>query len=76
MLVSFLGTGVSVYAVHPGIADTEIGRHMAMKRSYISAPFVNTLFWLLFKTPRQAAQTTLYCAVEPSIANDTGKYYQ
>ena len=27
------------------------------------------------KTPFYGAQTTLYCALEPSIANDTGLYY-
>jgi hypothetical protein len=30
---------------------------------------------LFAKSSKQGAQTTIYCAVEESIANDSGKYY-
>ena len=30
---------------------------------------------IFFKTPEQGCQTTLYCCLEPSIENDSGKYY-
>merc|ERR1719431_1066399 len=30
---------------------------------------------LFLKTPLGGAQTTIYCAVEPSLATETGKYY-
>ncbi len=29
----------------------------------------------LAKTPQQGCQTTLYCCLEESIANDSGKFY-
>ena len=30
---------------------------------------------LFIKTPFHGAQTTLYCALEPSLENESGKYY-
>ena len=36
--------------------------------------FVSILKYVL-KTPFHGAQTTLYCALDESIKNDSGKYY-
>ncbi|XP_008293503.1 retinol dehydrogenase 12-like [Stegastes partitus] len=64
------GTGVTTYSLHPGVVKTDLGRHLngpmqvLMK---VSSPFL--------KNPVQGAQTTIYCAVEPSLANETGQYY-
>ena len=40
----------------------------------IQAPFVALLKYVL-KTPFHGAQTTLYCALDEGITNDSGKYY-
>ncbi|XP_062402568.1 retinol dehydrogenase 13-like isoform X2 [Sardina pilchardus] len=68
------GTGVNVYSLHPGIIHTELGRHfwpkLALWKRILYQPFV-----LLIKTPTEGAQTTIYCAVEESLANESGLYY-
>ncbi|KAJ9574859.1 hypothetical protein L9F63_007984, partial [Diploptera punctata] len=69
------GTGVTVNAVHPGIVDTEIIRHMSFFDSTFSAIFLKPLVWMFVKSPRQGAQTTVYAALEESIKNVTGKYF-
>ncbi|KAI1902117.1 hypothetical protein AGOR_G00041410 [Albula goreensis] len=64
------GTGVTVYAVHPGIVQTELGRHLntPLKVAFtIVKPFT--------KTAVQGAQTSIYCAVTPELANESGLYY-
>ncbi|XP_007260245.2 retinol dehydrogenase 12 isoform X1 [Astyanax mexicanus] len=63
-------TGVTVYAVHPGIVRTELKRHMNLGLLFlwkVVRPFT--------KTTVQGAQTTVYCAVEPSLQSETGGYY-
>ncbi|XP_046388352.1 retinol dehydrogenase 12-like [Ischnura elegans] len=69
------GTGVTTYAVHPGIVATEMSRH-----------FSNTLIpgmtWVCQKLGpyfaqncAQGCQTTLYCAIDERAANENGLYY-
>ncbi|KAI3377742.1 hypothetical protein L3Q82_008887 [Scortum barcoo] len=69
------GTGVTVYSLHPGVIRTELGRHLLptipLWKKAIAMPF-----YLLIKTPWEGAQTTIYCAVEESIANVSGLYYR
>ena len=65
--------GISVYCLHPGLIDSELWRHHKEKGSI--GEFMLSPFEYLMKTPFHGAQTTLYCALEPSIANDTGLYY-
>jgi len=61
------GTGVTTYAVHPGVVATDIWRH-------VPAP----LRWVITKlmlTPEQGAAASLRCATAPELASDTGRYY-
>ncbi|XP_070988713.1 retinol dehydrogenase 12-like [Oncorhynchus clarkii lewisi] len=63
-------TGVTVYAVHPGIVRTELKRHMnlALLISWkIVRPFTKTIV--------QGAQTSIYCAVEPELETESGGYF-
>ncbi|XP_030629641.1 retinol dehydrogenase 12 [Chanos chanos] len=63
-------TGVTVYAVHPGIVRTELKRHMNLGLLImwkIVRPFT--------KTAVQGAQTSIYCAVEPELGTESGAYY-
>ncbi|XP_028290498.1 retinol dehydrogenase 12, like [Gouania willdenowi] len=64
------GTGVTTYALHPGVVQTDLWRHLNGAQQLIMkivSPFT--------KSSVQGAQTTIYCAVEPSLANETGGYY-
>ena len=65
------GTGVTTYAVHPGWVRTELDRHMPSWQKVVVMPARA----VASKSPVQGAQTTLYCALEPSLADKTGRYY-
>jgi len=71
------GTGVTVYSLHPGVIKTDIIRDYDDKCDCLIC-----LFRCLFiccpcmtKNIEEGAQTTLYCAMEPSIAQHSGRYY-
>lgn len=69
------GTGVTTYALHPGVVQTELGRHIHQSvNSFIhwAFHFFGNFF---FKTVERGAQTTIYCAVEESLSSHSGKYY-
>ncbi|KAB0397412.1 hypothetical protein E2I00_008685 [Balaenoptera physalus] len=63
------GTGVTTYAVHPGIVRSELVRHS----------FLLCLLWRLFspflKTAREGAQTSLHCALTEGLEPLSGKYF-
>ncbi|XP_072530958.1 retinol dehydrogenase 13 isoform X3 [Salminus brasiliensis] len=68
------GSGVTAYALHPGVIRTELGRYVEMRH-----PVVSTLLsipaLLLMKTPKQGAQTTIYCAITEGLENHSGCYF-
>lgn len=68
-------SGVTVNALHPGLVDTELMRHMGIFNSYFAKVFVGPLMWPFLKTPANGAQTTLYCALEPELEKVTGQYF-
>lgn len=74
LAVRLQGSGVSVYSLHPGVIRTELGRHLfptlALWKRVIAMPLM-----MLIKTPWEGAQTTIYCAVEENLANESGFYY-
>ncbi|XP_034022491.1 retinol dehydrogenase 12, like [Thalassophryne amazonica] len=64
------GTGVTTYALHPGLVQTELWRHMnPFQRAVMTvvSPFT--------KNSVQGAQTSIYCAVEPKLEKESGGYY-
>ncbi|XP_037073105.1 retinol dehydrogenase 12-like [Pollicipes pollicipes] len=65
------GTSVTVYAVHPGTARTEIGRNLSGWQRCLVWPFRP-----LFKTPAAGARTSLFCALDPELAGASGHYYK
>nr|CAD7200781.1 unnamed protein product [Timema douglasi] len=74
-LDSASGTGVTVNAVHPGIVDTELTRHMSFFNSTLSALLLKPFVWLFIKSPRQGAQTTLYAVLDENLQHKTGIYF-
>lgn len=65
------GTGITAYALHPGVVQTELWRHLNKAQQaamWLAKPFT--------KTSVQGAQTTIYCAVAPELETESGKYYR
>ncbi|NXI57134.1 RDH12 dehydrogenase, partial [Chloroceryle aenea] len=64
-----IGTKVTANALHPGSVHSELVRHS----------FVMSWLWKMFsfflKTPREGAQTTIYCAVAEELDSVTGQYF-
>ncbi|MCI4374243.1 hypothetical protein PGIGA_G00004020 [Pangasianodon gigas] len=69
------GTGVTVYALHPGVVATELGRHTGMHQSQFSSTVLSPIFYLLIKSPELGAQPSVYLAVAEELASVSGRYY-
>lgn len=64
------GTGVTTYSLHPGVVQTDLWRHLSATQQVfmkIAKPFT--------KNSVQGAQTSIFCAVEPSLEKESGRYY-
>ncbi|XP_066538802.1 retinol dehydrogenase 12, like [Hoplias malabaricus] len=64
------GSGVTAYALHPGVVQTDLWRHLNWPQQAairLIKPFT--------KSSVQGAQTTIYCAVAPELEKESGKYY-
>lgn len=72
------GSNVTVNCLHPGVVDTEMTR-LIDDASLIVRIMFKVLFYITFKpfikTPMAGAQTSIYLAVDPDVANITGKYF-
>ncbi|XP_034177072.2 retinol dehydrogenase 13 [Osmia lignaria lignaria] len=67
-------TGVTVNAVHPGIVNTEIMRHMDVYQNKICRFLIHAILWIFIKTPAKGAQPVLFAAIDPSLKDVTGAY--
>lgn len=65
--------GIRVYSLHPGVIATELWRSIKQNGFFTKAGMA--IFEYIMKTPFHGAQTTLYCALDSSVENDTGLYY-
>jgi NAD(P)-dependent dehydrogenase (short-subunit alcohol dehydrogenase family) len=67
----FAGTQKTAVAVHPGVIQTNLGRHMN--------PISNSIFGavgpLFLKSVPQGAATEVFAAVHPSVAGISGAYF-
>jgi NAD(P)-dependent dehydrogenase (short-subunit alcohol dehydrogenase family) len=67
------GTRITANALHPGVIDTEIDRHMSgikQKGFALWAALGGT------KTVEQGAATTCYVATNPALGATSGKYFE
>lgn len=62
---------ITVYAVHPGMVNTELWRHLPWSQYIVFK--AKLILW--YKSSVQGAQTTLYCALDPELAKISGRYY-
>jgi retinol dehydrogenase-12 len=61
------GTGVTTYALHPGVVGTNVWR---------SVPWpLDALVKLFMIDSEEGAKTTLHCATSDAVAQQTGLYY-
>ena len=70
----FAGTKKTANAVHPGVINTNLGRHMAIPAviGKIGYGIADALF---LKTVGQGAATECYVAVNPAAATVSGQYW-
>lgn len=62
------GTGVTAYALHPGVVASDIWRRVPWP--------VRPLVTRRMLTVDQGAQTSLYCATAPELVQVSGRYYE
>ncbi|KAH8277841.1 hypothetical protein KR018_008510 [Drosophila ironensis] len=73
------GSAVTVNALNPGIAATEIARNMIFFQTkfaqYVVETILRPLLWSCMKSPKNGAQTTLYAALDPGLERISGQYF-
>ncbi len=62
------GTGVTTYALHPGVVASDIWRGVPWP--------LRAVIKLAMVTPERGAATTCHCALSPEAAGQTGLYYE
>lgn len=65
------GSGVTVNALHPGIVGTE----MTMQNVRAMNPVTSFIFKRTLITPVQGAETSIYLATSPDVAQVSGEYF-
>jgi NAD(P)-dependent dehydrogenase (short-subunit alcohol dehydrogenase family) len=67
----FAGTKRTANAVHPGVIQTNLGRHM----NPVAGMAFGLTGPLVLKSVPQGAATEVYVAVHPAVANSSGLYF-
>ena len=67
----FEGTSVTANAVHPGVINTNLGRHFSKPMLFLSS----LVGWLFMKSIPQGAATTCYVATSPDLDGVSGVYF-
>lgn len=62
------GSGVTAYALHPGVVATGIWRRLPGPLRWIITRFMIS--------PEEGAGTTIFCATAPELAGVSGRYYE
>ncbi|CAI5695627.1 retinol dehydrogenase 12 [Oreochromis niloticus] len=63
------GTNVTVNSVHPGTVNSDLTRHSTLMT------ILFTIFSVFLKTPREGAQTSIYCAIAEELHSISGKHF-
>jgi NAD(P)-dependent dehydrogenase (short-subunit alcohol dehydrogenase family) len=65
-----LGKNITSYCVDPGAVKTDLQRHP----NWLTVLF-EPIRRFFYKTPLQGAQTSLFCALEPHLEAEAGKFF-
>ncbi|CAG2100594.1 unnamed protein product, partial [Medioppia subpectinata] len=65
-------SNINTYSLNPGVINTELSRHINKSETPTTRGWFGRNFLL---TPFLGSQTTLYCALDDDIADETGYYY-
>ena len=68
--------GVSVLTANPGLAKTNLRRHTSQSSGHLVAAAHSIFYWPWLRTASNAVQTIVYCAVEETLEDQTGLYYE
>ncbi|XP_041970928.1 retinol dehydrogenase 13-like [Aricia agestis] len=66
------GSGVTVNALHPGVASTNLFRNI---KNGLIRGIVNFVLGFLYQTTWEASQTSIYLAVSPEVKDMSGLYF-
>ncbi|KAI2657936.1 Retinol dehydrogenase 11 [Labeo rohita] len=64
------GSNVTVNSVHPGTVRSELLRHST------AMSLLFAVFSMFLKTPKEGAQTSVYCAVAEELQSISGKHFR
>jgi retinol dehydrogenase-12 len=69
--------GITSVSLHPGVVRTDIWRIFKQKIDVMSVIFFvfSPLFWLISKSCKDGAQTTIHCAIDDSVVSLNGQYF-
>ncbi|CAG2182472.1 unnamed protein product [Oppiella nova] len=67
-------TNINAYSLNPGAIDTDLSRHY--RKTDDKTKGKGFLKKNLLMTPFMGSQTTLYCALEEDLDDETGYYYE
>ncbi|CAG2109577.1 unnamed protein product, partial [Medioppia subpectinata] len=70
-------SNITAYCLHPGVINTNLSRHVDNPELHETKGQTNRGWFYnkFFMTPLMGSQTTLYCALEDKLANESGFYY-
>ena len=63
-----VGTGVTAYALHPGVIASDIWRRLPWP--------IEPVAKLFMRSTEQGAETSVYCATEPGLEGASGAYFE
>lgn len=66
---------VTVNALHPGVVDTQLFRHVWLVVNPVSNCILRPFRYLMEKTPCQGAQTSIFLSVAPEVSGISGRYF-
>uniref|UniRef100_A0A9J8C4N0 Retinol dehydrogenase 12 n=2 Tax=Cyprinus carpio TaxID=7962 RepID=A0A9J8C4N0_CYPCA len=64
------GSNVTVNSVHPGTVRSELMRHST------AMSLLFAVFSMFLKTPKEGAQTSVYCAIAEELQSISGKHFR
>ncbi|XP_054152418.1 retinol dehydrogenase 13-like [Oppia nitens] len=63
-------SSITTYCLHPGIVRTDLNRHFPLQFA------INIFINMFYLDIESGVQTTLYCALDPSLDNESAFYYE